>query len=213
MHRVDRGPEPRGLDVLRSRYTPRWVNHYRHGSGPVPSDSRWVTFLPNLRSVFSGSCAYCEEWCRGEVEHFRPRSQFPELVYEWSNLLLACHDCNHAKGPKWPAGGYVDPCARSRSAYPEQYFDFDLFSGDLIPKSGLTAARRVKAERMILDLRLNEFQHQKSRLFRIAIISAIVRQGPSVSDLFKERLREFAARSTELSSVSRCTFNALGYAI
>ena len=212
MHRVDRGPEPNGLDLLRSRYTQRWVSHYRHGSGPVPSDSRWATFLPNLRSIFSGSCAYCEEGCRGEVEHFRPRSQFPELVYEWSNLLLACHDCNHAKGPKWPSGGYIDPCDKSRSAYPERFFDFDLTTGDLIPKPGLSASRRAKAERTVRDLKLNEIQHQKNRLFRIAIISAIVRQGPSVANLFKGRLREYGARSTELSSVSRYTMTVHGYA-
>ena len=211
MHRVDRGPEPNGLAVIRSHFTPGWVSHYRHRTGPHPSDSRWTSFRPYLNGVFSGSCAYCEEWCRGEVEHFRPRSRFPELVYEWSNWLLACHDCNHAKGPKWPPGGYIDPCARSSAAYPERFFDFDLSTGDLITKSGMSAARRAKAKRTIRDLGLNEIQHQKNRLIRIAIISAIVQKGPGVSDLFRERLREYAARSAGLSSVYRYTLTALGY--
>lgn len=211
MHWVDRGPEPEGLAAIRSRYTPRWVEHYRSVIGPRLSDSRWQDFRNDLSRVFSNLCAYCEELCRGEVEHFRPSSGFPESVYEWSNWLLTCHDCNHAKGAKWPSGGYIDPCTRSRPARPENFFDFDTSTGEIIPKQGLSSGRRRKAILMIGDLRLNELQHTKKRLGRIAIISTVLSQGPNVIDLFKVRLNEYTDKSTEMSSVSRSTMAGLGY--
>ena len=155
MHWVRRGPEPPGLASVRSRYTPRWVAHYRDRTGPRPGDSRWRDFHDELRRGFSGICGYCEETSRGEVDHFRPKSRFPELVYEWSNWVLACHDCNHAKGDQWPPGGYADPCARSRSARPEGFFDFDVVTGEMVPRTGLSRARRAKALRTIGSLSPN----------------------------------------------------------
>ena len=145
------------------------------------------------------------------MEHFRPRSRFPQKVYEWSNWLLACHDCNHVKGAKWPPGGYIDPCARSRPARPENFFEFDAVTGEIIAKAWLSSARHMKAIDMIDDLRLNELQHRQKRLTRIAIIATILLQEQAVIDLFKVRLNEYTDRSKELSSISRFTLAHLGY--
>lgn len=47
-------------------------------------------------------CCYCE--CQiglsgvdMHVDHFKPKSLYPNLVMEWSNLLPACPDCNRSK--------------------------------------------------------------------------------------------------------------------
>ena len=46
-------------------------------------------------------CAFCEckpgESGNIEVEHFEPKSLYPKLTFEWSNLLPACRKCNEAK--------------------------------------------------------------------------------------------------------------------
>ncbi|GJG89813.1 hypothetical protein tb265_49940 [Gemmatimonadetes bacterium T265] len=76
-------------------------------------------------------CAYCESKCpaRGtlHVEHFRPKSGVRQsraqtvddrpgyywLAYEWTNLLLACIECNSGyKGTLFPL---ADPATRARS--------------------------------------------------------------------------------------------------
>ena len=85
-HWVDRGPEPDGLSVIRSRFKQRWIDHYQNGVGNRPTDARWREFHPALSRAFSGLCAYCEEPDKGEVDHFRPSSKFPHLVYEWTKL-------------------------------------------------------------------------------------------------------------------------------
>lgn len=45
-------------------------------------------------------CSYCERWIASgiHVEHKRPKNEYPETKYEWSNFLLACGNCNSGKG-------------------------------------------------------------------------------------------------------------------
>ena len=85
MHWVDRGPEPDGLAAVRLGRTNGWVAHYQNGVYNRPNDSEWRRFSDKLSEAFSGICGYCEERTAGEVDHFRPISRFPSLVYEWSN--------------------------------------------------------------------------------------------------------------------------------
>ena len=61
-----------------------------------------------LVAMFHGKCAYCESKVThvtyGAIEHFHPKSEYPELTFEWSNLLFSCDVCNDAghKGVKFP---------------------------------------------------------------------------------------------------------------
>ena len=146
MHWVHRGPAPPSLEAVRQTLTPEWVAHYRNQMGERPSDAHWRNFLSNLRLPFYGICGYCEEEAAlEEVDHFRPKSKFPELVYAWSNWVFACNSCNNTKNDKWPPGGYVDPCACSTQERPEHFFDFNLRTGMIVPKSDLTQEQRRKA--------------------------------------------------------------------
>jgi 5-methylcytosine-specific restriction endonuclease McrA len=51
-----------------------------------------------LVKMFHGKCAYCESKITvvtyGAIEHFRPKSNYPDLTFEWNNLLLSCDVCN-----------------------------------------------------------------------------------------------------------------------
>lgn len=52
-------------------------------------------------------CCYCEMSLPENghlkaVEHFKPKSIFTGHVNQWSNLLLACSQCNGAKSNKYP---------------------------------------------------------------------------------------------------------------
>ena len=212
MHWVDRGPEPDGLEDIRTRYTQRWIDYYRYDIEPKPSDSRWRDFSSNLREVFFDLCAYCESVCRGEVDHFWPKKHCPELVYDWDNWLLACHDCNHAKSDKCPAVGYVDPCATSISERPENFFDFDTLTGEIVPKAGLSSTSRRTAQTMIDDLRLNGHHHLKKRndwllLADLAISNAVDDKHPDVQHIFDW----VASRATQHSSIARAWLAARGY--
>jgi len=70
-------------------------------------------------------CAYCESPINARrsehVEHFKPKSLFPSLAYDWDNYFLACDGCNGTKLDKWPEqGAYVRP----DEGQPEERFEY-----------------------------------------------------------------------------------------
>ena len=64
--------------------------HYRH------YDIKATLFESSLQK-----CAFCEskpaESGNIEVEHFAPKSKYPDLAFEWNNFLPACRKCNGSK--------------------------------------------------------------------------------------------------------------------
>ena len=212
MHWVDRGREPDGVTRFRAKYTQRWVEYYPQRVGKKPSDTYWRTFHQDLERVFYGLCAYCEQICRGEVDHFRPKSCYPGLVYDWSNWLFACHDCNQAKGAKWPCEGYVDPCAPPALARPEDYFDFDSTTGEILPRNGLNQRSRNRAQKTIANLRLNARHHLKTRRAWLLVLSVIIAGDPNSEGSDMRHLRHyFVSRNRQLSSIVRTWFLERGY--
>ena len=204
MHWIDRGPEPGGVEHYRSTYTHGWVNFYCHGVGERPRNSHWRRFTEDLRVVFHSLCGYCEEIDKGEVEHFRPKSLFPYLVYEWSNWLFACRACNQAKQEKWPAEGYIDPCDEEQRPLNDLYFDFDFETGHVSPNEGLTPDALVVVQALIDDLHLNFYHHLKKRRAWIEVLTKVWREpsGPVSAEL-KELVVSKANREVELSSLTR----------
>ena len=211
MHWVDRGFEPDRLEGIRNRYTPRWVDHYCHGIRDRPTDSRWREFHSDMERVFRGLCGYCEEICKGEIDHFRPKSRFPKSVYEWTNWIFACRDCNQAKDNKWPTLGLVNPCTSSHQHVPEWYFTFDTLTGEILPAIGLTGHCRTRALATITELKLNGRHHLKKRKWLLWTLCSCERLGgaPIPSDV----LEVLISRSTEFSSLTRTWAVERGYAI
>ena len=117
-------------------------------------------YKPYLRIDFEYRCAYCgiTEYRWGSernfvVEHFRPRSRFPDLATVYSNLYYACNRCNDLKGDTWPSPleielGYMwpDPCACE--VYREHLRELD--NGMLEP---ITPAGIYTTENLMLNLR------------------------------------------------------------
>ena len=131
--------------------------------------NHWRDFRDELSNRFFGKCGYCERRCDGTatvptVDHFRPRSRFPELTYEWTNWVFSCARCNEEKANRWPDSGFVDPCAVPLDERPESYLDFDDRTGEVIAQAGLTQAARVKAQNTIDDIGLNALDLRIRRL-------------------------------------------------
>ena len=89
-----------------------------------PAQVNYAGYTPFLRRDFLARCAYCErteEYLGGEeafeVEHFKPKSKFRELICAYHNLYYVCRKCNGHKWETWPtedqiARGqrFADPC-------------------------------------------------------------------------------------------------------
>ena len=213
MHWVDRGEEPSRLEAIRRRLTQRWVDHYQDGVGSRPTDTGWRDFRDDLSRAFYGLCAYCEEEDKGEVDHFRPSSKFPRLVYEWTNWVFACHNCNQSKSNKWPVAGYIDPCASVESERPEHFFDFDTSNGEIIPKPNLSEGASDRAVQMINDLSLNAPHHVNRRKGRILFVGRRLREVIENSEEEQEFLGRITGRDFALSSFNHALLEEQGFII
>jgi uncharacterized protein (TIGR02646 family) len=54
-------------------------------------------------------CMYCEDSRGTDIEHFWPKSVYPERTFEWPNMLLSCAGCQRAKGDRFPLDDDGDP--------------------------------------------------------------------------------------------------------
>ena len=211
MHWVDRGPEPDGLETERCQFTQPWVGHYQHGIGsrPIP---RWGQFSGDLSRAFSELCGYCEEETKGQVDHFRPVSKYPSLVYEWANWIFACPICNMEKSNKWPPDGYIDPRADDEEERPERFFTFHTGTGEIMPRSGLSLSQSQRALRMREDINLNASHHLKRRRTLIRELRHhLDRQANDSGD--EEYLAEKVDRESALSSLARALLEEQGFIV
>ena len=132
-----------------------------------------------LSQDFRRICAYCERYClpvtqtgnspdEETIDHFRPRSRFPEQRFDWLNLIYCCRRCNQVKGDNWPGYGdviieslmpaseYVNPNAAEDSRPASGYFSFDAETGEITPADGLSPSEFATAQRTIRDIDLND---------------------------------------------------------
>jgi uncharacterized protein (TIGR02646 family) len=65
----------------------------------VKNNNAFRSVRESLASMCRGAqrCMYCEDSFADEVEHYRPKDLYPELVFAWKNYLYSCGPCN---GPK-----------------------------------------------------------------------------------------------------------------
>jgi len=127
----------------------------------------WSEAKEALAEMAHFKCAYCESpiaaESTGEVEHFKPKSLFPLLVYDWNNYFLACGGCNRAKLNRWPAGG--KEYARPDEGDPPSWF---LFFED---GSVEAVVQGEAGDLTIRDLKLNKawLRRQRARVIRGAL--------------------------------------------
>ena len=66
--------------------------------GEFKISSKWSTAKDNLIEESLRKCGYCESKFTttsfGDVEHFRPKSKYWWLAYEYFNYIAACAICN-----------------------------------------------------------------------------------------------------------------------
>ena len=187
MRWINRGPEPVGVVAYRRTFTPGWVRHSKTPGSTQPRDAYWSRFRAQLAAGFNEKCGYCERKCAAAsqsgsraqtVDHFKPKSRFGSLTYEWSNWVLCCSRCNGKKGNQWPVTGLVDPCSRPKHEHPEQYFDYRHSTGEIIPKAGISKPDRDKARNTISALKLNNSDIRRSRRRWIDRLTTLLRGLP-----------------------------------
>jgi uncharacterized protein (TIGR02646 family) len=84
-------------------------------------------------------CMYCLDSHGTDIDHFWPKSNYPEKMFAWPNLLLCCTECGRFKGTRFPlqkdgAPLLIDPTAED----PWRHLDFDPETGNLVARFDIT---------------------------------------------------------------------------
>lgn len=97
MIRVERGPEPIEIAAIREEKLEASREALR--SGHAPDLGGYQVCRGPLRAAQRFKCAWCERWVEErfeDVEHYRPKSIYWWLTWEWTNLLFSCSECNRS---------------------------------------------------------------------------------------------------------------------
>jgi uncharacterized protein (TIGR02646 family) len=108
----------------------------RHLAGDAPRDGVWKGAKNQLKVETSGKCAYCEAdtsvVAHGDVEHFRPKSEYWWLAYCYDNYAFACQICNQSfKLANFPVHGakLAEPVIPANATAS----DLDALAGTMAP--------------------------------------------------------------------------------
>lgn len=159
---------------------------------------RHAAVKETLVRMFHGKCAYCESKIThvdyGHIEHFRPKSLFPDRTFEWTNLFLACGVCNGGefKGDRFPEaadnGPLVNPCDDD----PAGHFRFDHDPGTGLASVYGTTPRGATTERL-LGLNRPALRAVRSRdVQRLAALARFAQSDPEAAKLLEEARRDNA---------------------
>lgn len=114
MRRIQRTALPKAAqDYLSKRQS---AANEKHENGDLDIQKDWKsarqtqklkTVLVTLQSMMGlrQRCMYCLDSHGADIEHFRPKANYPKRMYDWPNLLLCCSECGRFKGNQFPLSG------------------------------------------------------------------------------------------------------------
>lgn len=151
---VKKKPQPKGFKSLVGNPGAVFL-----AANPTPSSKDfkgheyWTKIACDLNLAYDRICAYSCHFIASDtgvrtVEHFRPKTVYPNLAYKWSNYRLVCSRLN---GRKSDFEDVLDPFAIE-----DESFVLD-FPGTIVkPSPFLTGIKRLRVEKTIKRLKLND---------------------------------------------------------
>lgn len=123
-------------------------------------------------------CMYCEAMPADSsylaVEHIKPKSRFPDLVLEWSNLGWACTRCNTHKGDYWSE----NPALTLLNPYSEDPANHLTHAGPMV----LTKDGSSRGANTIRQCRLNRPDLIVSKARQIEALERVLQMWESEED-------------------------------
>lgn len=205
MIKLDKLSEPEVLRVNKAQWTEEYKTAKEARAAnldQIQNRYRHPEVKEQLLRETHEKCAYCESKIThiypGDVEHKKPKSGFNDDVFEWTNLTLACGECNRRKSNNYDEDiSIIDPyevdpadhlyaCGAlivPRLGDPIGKLAYELFELD---RSGLLE-RRVDHLRK-LRLQLEVYASEKNELLK---------------KLYERRIKDLQEPSTEYAMVTR----------
>lgn len=173
MHKVDRPSVPSSLVRNQEKWT-RKLQEQIEEKGSYSKVENKYKVKYNTESVrnalyemYGDFCCYCEGRITvtgyKRIEHMKPRSKFPELCYDWTNMHTSCEVCNKNKGELWDED---NPIINPVIDEPKEHLQFE--KSFIIPKNnslrGKTTIEHVKLNRKELEAARSRILYKVLRL-------------------------------------------------
>ena len=144
--------------------------------------ANYRNFKPYLRTDFKMKCGYtdCSDfWFGGSktfhIDHFKPKSKFPELETSYSNLVYCCSYVNVLKSDD--ENEYLDPCNVNYNEHFERDNDGNIFA----KKESATAVYMHKTLKMFLK-RYQIIWMLDKLIEKIDLLGDAIEKNPNVSE-------------------------------
>lgn len=154
MIRLNRLPKPPILEQNEIGWRDDYLAKRREKPNLRPESRKYrhQEILDSLQAMSFNKCFYCEQLMDSitpEVDHYQEVTSHPELAFEWTNLYLACPECN-LKIRTIPISDCIDPCQED----PSEYL---TFRGEVIvsideSEKGLKTIQKYKLTRQELTI-------------------------------------------------------------
>ncbi len=144
-------------------------------------------------------CMYCEDNEATDIEHIRPKSEYPKAAFVWENFLLACPTCNSRfKGSQYHRD-FMDPSSPGYDLWKRWVFD---------PRTGHYFPGSDSDEGASETLRILGFDHRREGLAerRRRYLTLLV---TGIRDYAKAKAAGRTARAQELARSLSAYFPAL----
>ncbi|MEM7536140.1 MAG: hypothetical protein AAF639_28415, partial [Chloroflexota bacterium] len=145
-------PEPEGFEEKVKAKGKLFLSHTtRPSSQQWQEHDYWRRALPDMRKAYNQICAYSAFWIphatgSQSIDHFMPKSQRPDLAYEWSNFRYVSIRFNSRKGTQT----ILNPFTLA-----SDWFMLDFQSFFLFPNPTLTTKQQQMVNDTIDCLKLN----------------------------------------------------------
>ena len=146
MRRIQRTALPKAAqDYLSSRQS---AANEKHKKSALTIESDWKsarqtqslkTVVATLQTMMGPRqrCMYCLDSHGADIEHFRPKANYPQRMYDWPNLLLCCTECGRFKGNQFPLSGRLPLLIDPTREDPWRHLDFDPDTGNITARFDL----------------------------------------------------------------------------
>ncbi len=204
MIKLTKAPKPEVLEANEGVWRDQYAALREDRAGATKAAAtryRHADIKAQLVEETFGKCIYCESKILhvspGDIEHILPKSKRPDLIVDWSNLGLACQECNRRKTD------YYEPVAPLINPYVDDPADHLVFAGPLVfPRPGDDMGRRTRAR---LELsRASLVEKRKERLEQIQSLLDLAAKQTNESDrqLLRDELLREIGRESEYSATA-----------
>ncbi len=193
--------KPAVLVANEGTWTAEYVSYVSGATVPEAAKTRYrhPDVKAALRAETCGKCAYCESKighvAPGDVEHIAPKRVFPERVVDWSNLTLACTECNRRKGD------YHEPTAPLVNPYVDDPGQHLVFLGPWVTHVPGSSSGHITRGQLALN-RPDLLERRRERLEMVQALldrHAAAPGGP-LKEFLDEELQTYVAAEAEFSA-------------